>query len=89
MRRQVAGGRLRSLRPVPTHRYNAAAGYMSRKNRKFRTDKFPFVSRIEFIRSKLSNYSAHVSGDCTAAAVRTEAEADRHHGHRTAVIMLI
>ena len=24
--------------------------------------KFPFVSRIEFIRSKLSNFSAHVSG---------------------------
>ena len=24
--------------------------------------KFPFVSRIEFIRSKLSNCSAHVSG---------------------------
>ena len=23
---------------------------------------FPFVSRIEFIRSKLSNFSAHVSG---------------------------
>ena len=30
--------------------------------------KFPFVSRIEFIRSKLSNLSAHVSGvvSCTA-----------------------
>ena len=29
--------------------------------------KFPFVSRIEFIRSKLSNFSAHVSGvtDCS------------------------
>ena len=25
--------------------------------------KFPFVSRIEFIRSKLSNFSAHVYGD--------------------------
>ena len=58
--------------------------YMSRKIRKFRTDKFdtcnsckrlvpsrlhelheskfPFVSRIEFIRSKLSNFSAHVYG---------------------------
>ena len=24
--------------------------------------KFPFVSRIEFIRSKLKNFSAHVSG---------------------------
>ena len=24
--------------------------------------KFPFVSRIEFIRSKLSNFSAHVYG---------------------------
>ena len=24
--------------------------------------KFPFVSRIKFIRSKLSNFSAHVSG---------------------------
>ena len=24
--------------------------------------KFPFVSRIEFIRSKHSNFSAHVSG---------------------------
>ena len=24
--------------------------------------KFPFLSRIEFIRSKLSNFSAHVSG---------------------------
>ena len=67
-------------------------GYMSRRIRKFRTDKFdarnkgnfdscnsckwlitsrlhelhesnfPFVSRIEFIRSKLLNFSAHVSG---------------------------
>ena len=28
----------------------------------------PFVSRIEFIRSKLKNFSAHVSGDIAAAA---------------------
>ena len=52
---------------------------MSRKIRKFRTDKFdsetngnfdscnsckrfPFVSRIKFIRSKPSNFSAHVYG---------------------------
>ena len=27
-----------------------------------REPKFPFVSRIEFIRSKLSNFSAHVYG---------------------------
>ena len=27
-----------------------------------RESKLPFVSRIEFIRSKLSNFSAHVSG---------------------------
>ena len=29
---------------------------------KFYESKFPFVSRIEFIRSKLSNFSAHVYG---------------------------
>ena len=28
--------------------------------------KLPFVYRIEFIRSKLSNFSAHVSGICGA-----------------------
>ena len=28
----------------------------------FHQSKFPFVTRIEFIRSKLSNFSAHVSG---------------------------
>ena len=68
-------------------------GYISRKNRKLRTDKFDsvtnqnvdpcnsckrletsrlhelheskflFVTRIEFIRSKLSNFSAHLFGD--------------------------
>ena len=33
--------------------------------------KFPFVSRIEFIRSKLSNFSAHVYGvtDCGIAGI--------------------
>ena len=33
--------------------------------------KFPFVSRIEFIRSKLSNFSAHVPirGHCSGAVV--------------------
>ena len=40
---------------------------MSRKIRTSRLhelheSKFPFVSRIEFIRSKLSNFSAHVHG---------------------------
>ena len=33
--------------------------------------KFPFVSRIEFIRSKLSNFSAHVyGGDFTDRTAR-------------------
>ena len=32
--------------------------------------KFPFVSRIEFIRSKLSNFSAHVYG-VTVRSVHT------------------
>ena len=31
--------------------------------------KFPFASRIEFIRSKLSNFSAHVYGVIAAAAL--------------------
>ena len=36
--------------------------------------KFPFVSRIEFIRSKLSNFSAHVYGvgDCAGAQPRSD-----------------
>ena len=32
--------------------------------------KFPFISRIEFIRSKLSNFSAHVSGVIVGAPSR-------------------
>ena len=37
--------------------------------------KFPFVSRIEFIRSKLSKFSAHVPGVC--GGVRRTAAIDR------------
>ena len=36
--------------------------------------KFPFVKRIEFIRSKLSNFSAHVSG--VSFASRKSGEGD-------------
>ena len=36
---------------------------------KLHESKFPFVTRIEFIRSKLSNFSAHVSGVAAVAAV--------------------
>ena len=32
--------------------------------------KFPFVTRIEFIRSKLSNFSAHVSGTSVLFSTR-------------------
>ena len=33
--------------------------------------KFPFVSRVELIRSKLSNFSAHVSGFTVARPIAT------------------
>ena len=36
----------------------------------FHESKFPFVSRIEFIRSKLSNFSAHVYGSLPDSAVQ-------------------
>ena len=39
--------------------------------------KFPFVSRIEFIRSKLSNFSAHVYGVSGVCSTR------RHGGGKT------
>ena len=39
--------------------------------------KFPFVSRIEFIRSKLSNFSAHVYGVCVRASASDPAGAER------------
>ena len=38
--------------------------------------KFPFVSRIEFIRSKLSNFSAHVYGAIDFTLYRQTATAD-------------
>ena len=34
--------------------------------------KFPFVSRIEFIRSKLSNFSAHVYGVSNSPALSVQ-----------------
>ena len=37
-------------------------GLVSSRLHEFHESKFPFVSRIEFIRSKLSNFSAHVYG---------------------------
>ena len=37
-----------------------------------RESKFPFVSRIEFFRSKLSNLSAHVSGISGQAALMSQ-----------------
>ena len=40
--------------------------------------KFLFVSRIEFIRSKLSNFSAHVYGVCACLVDRTNS----HGTHR-------
>ena len=44
--------------------------------------KFPFVSRIEFIRSKLSNFSAHVYGvaDWRGAAGRPYTQGRRREG---------
>ena len=40
--------------------------------------KFPFVSRIEFIRSKLSNFSAHVYGVAVLSDGRAACTASNH-----------
>ena len=42
---------------------NSYKRLVSSRLHELRESKFPFVSRIEFIRSKLSNFSAHVYGD--------------------------
>ena len=54
--------------------------------------KFPFVSRIEFIRSKLSNFSAHVYGVCEcrfAARCRTPVVSRETRACRRATIVAL
>ena len=41
---------------------NSCKRLVSSRLHELHESKFPFVSRIEFIRSKLSNFSAHVYG---------------------------
>ena len=41
---------------------NSCKRLVPSRSHELHESKFPFVSRIEFIRSKLSNFSAHVSG---------------------------
>ena len=54
---------LRSLCGLPSDsKVTAGDGAVPGRLHELHESKFPFVSRIEFIRSKLSNFSAHVYG---------------------------
>ena len=57
------------------------------RSHELNVSKFPSVSRIEFTRSILSKFSAHVSGSvaCRQCSVPTQpSEADRPNGHQSA-----
>ena len=64
--------------PSPVPSPLAACRMVPSRLHELHESKFPFVSRIEFIRSKLSNFSAHVYGvvsvlGCTDGRVGTAA----------------
>ena len=63
--RKRLGSRLREL-------YESKCKQLGSRLRELQESKFPFISRIEFIRSKPSNFSAHVYGQYKGYVVRGE-----------------
>ena len=74
--------RINSIRETNGHFYsfNSCKRLVSIRLHELHVSKFPFVSRIEFIRSKLSIFSAHVSevGVWPPQAARARSRRDFH-----------